>query len=62
VGAEVPQLANKFTAQNILINYYGTKTFHKQASTGGEHTITMCAFLIIIMPKPFNSNNKSYTQ
>jgi hypothetical protein len=47
VGAGVPQLATKFAAQNILINYYGTKTFHKQASTGGEHTTTMCAFLII---------------
>lgn len=48
-----------FAAQNILINYYGTKTFHKQASTQKESTQQQCVLSLLLTPKPFI--NTKYT-
>jgi hypothetical protein len=47
VGAGVPQLATMFAAQKIPNNYYETKHFINRQAQEGEHTTTMCAFLII---------------
>jgi len=43
VGAGVPQLATKFAAQNILINYYGTKhSTNRQAHRRRAHNNNVC--------------------